>query len=399
MSIVISTDSPTAALPPAVPAPAANAGLPGVIGSADAAPLAGTPFDAALQAWLAAAPDPDMAAADAGADGDDPAAAPSPEQAPSPEARDMPAQLMALLPMLVQPAVTPDAAALAVGASPMQPQGLTMTADAAPVLPPASVSAGMDVGVGAAPAIALLLAAGRGALQPLPSPVRAEPVQPGVAADTAAEVAQPAATPLTATAGVAMPERPAAVAGVVGGDAGRQPPADGADRQVLAAALPVATADAGAPPRSPDAPLRLPNGDAGQWRQPLMQALGERLQFASERGIDSAVIRLEPPRMGSIEIAIRQQDGALQVNLSATHNEVLRQLQDISDSLRHSLGQRHAGDVSVQVADTVASRPGQGDGERQRQRQPQSEQAPGRGLGDAEADGGNQGFRLARNEE
>lgn len=163
---------------------------------------------------------------------------------------------------------------------------------------------------------------------------------------------------------------------------------------------PIGSADPGSA-RSPDATLRLPNGDANQWRQPLMQALGERLQFVSERGIDSAVIRLEPPRMGSIEIAIRHQDGALQINLSATHNEVLRQLQDISDNLRHNLGQRHAGDVTVQVADASASRTGQGqgDGERQRQRQAQAEQNPGRALGDAEAEAERQSFRLARNEE
>ncbi|MBS0353884.1 MAG: flagellar hook-length control protein FliK [Proteobacteria bacterium] len=193
---------------------------------------------------------------------------------------------------------------------------------------------------------------------------------------------------------------PAAMSGRSAAETGRSALVDGVDQPQPTAMPPIGSADPGSA-RSPDGALRLPNGDANQWRQPLMQALGERLQFASERGIDSAVIRLEPPRMGSIEIAIRHQDGALQINLSATHNEVLRQLQDISDNLRHNLGQRHSGDVTVQVADASASRPGQGqgDGERQRQRQAQAEQNPGRALGDAEAEAERQSFRLARNEE
>lgn len=351
----------------------------------DGADGSSTPFDAALQACLADAPAPlwaagDQASAGAGrADGDDPAVAPAADDGTSPSQQAV--LLMTLLPISqaaapVLPMTPPHAAA---GAAAGQPAG-----DGA--VRAGGLPAGGDTGAG--PALVLAVAAGQGAPRPLPTS----------APTAAAEAPQPATAAVAAA--LPMAEGPAVAAALpraIAGEAGR-PAAERVDGALSAAMLPVGSADAGAA-RSPDAPLRLPNGDAGQWRQPLMQALGERLQFASERGIDSAVIRLEPPRMGSIEIAIRHQDGALQVNLSATHNEVLRQLQDISDGLRHNLGQRHAGDVTVQVADAGSSRPGQGDGERQRQRQPQSGQNPGRALGEAEDDGGRPSFRLARNEE
>ncbi|MBS0372612.1 MAG: flagellar hook-length control protein FliK [Proteobacteria bacterium] len=321
----------------------------------------------------------------------------------------------------------------------VSPDGRSFMSIALPALAPGASGAGLpagadvDVAVAAMP-IAVLGAIGRSPstdgldglrsgiarpasaagvslfVQPVPErPVAVQAVVPGVVQEEighpsrtdepdwmSSSRALPAAvagTSTDATAPAAMPGRSAA-------ESGRPTLADGVDRPLPAVMPPIGSADPGSA-RSPDATLRLPNGDANQWRQPLMQALGERLQFVSERGIDSAVIRLEPPRMGSIEIAIRHQDGALQINLSATHNEVLRQLQDISDNLRHNLGQRHAGDVTVQVADASASRTGQGqgDGERQRQRQAQAEQNPGRALGDAEAEDGRQSFRLARNEE
>ena len=58
-------------------------------------------------------------------------------------------------------------------------------------------------------------------------------------------------------------------------------------------------------------------------------------------------------------IDIRQQGGALQVQLSATHDEVRQQLRQIAEPLRHDLVQRHTGDVSVQVA---SGAPASGDG-------------------------------------
>jgi len=98
--------------------------------------------------------------------------------------------------------------------------------------------------------------------------------------------------------------------------------------------------------------LRLPHGDAQQWQSPLMQALGDRIQLQLATKSDAATIRLEPPQMGRVDIAIRQDAaGSLQVNLSATHGEVVHQLQQISEGMRWNLAQqRQGGEVVVQVS-------------------------------------------------
>lgn len=129
-----------------------------------------------------------------------------------------------------------------------------------------------------------------------------------------------------------------------------------------------------------------------QWRQPLADALGDRLQFSLQRGFDQAVIRLDPPQLGRIEIAIRHEAGALQVHMTATHGEVVRQLNAIGDSLRQDLGQRQYGEVSVTVSDAGAGRDAEG---RPRGRPADAApNEPGRALAEAET-GPDQSFRLA----
>src|SRR5436190_2156379 len=81
--------------------------------------------------------------------------------------------------------------------------------------------------------------------------------------------------------------------------------------QVPAAGAPVATPDTVALAGSPAA-----------WRQNLHEALGERLHLQVGNNLDHAVIRLDPPNMGRIEIAIRHAAGSLEVTLSATHGDV-----------------------------------------------------------------------------
>ncbi|HAT33682.1 MAG TPA: flagellar hook-length control protein FliK, partial [Janthinobacterium sp.] len=54
-----------------------------------------------------------------------------------------------------------------------------------------------------------------------------------------------------------------------------------------------------------------------------------RIQLQVTRNSEQAVIRLDPPMLGRIDISIRHADGALQVTLSASNGEVLRQLQGI----------------------------------------------------------------------
>ena len=82
------------------------------------------------------------------------------------------------------------------------------------------------------------------------------------------------------------------------------------------------------------------NGPAQQWQEPLREALGERLQTQIGRNSEHAVIRLDPPMLGRIDISIRHTAGMLQVNLSASNTEVLRQLQGIGETMRTDLAQR-----------------------------------------------------------
>lgn len=128
--------------------------------------------------------------------------------------------------------------------------------------------------------------------------------------------------------------------------------------------------------------------------QPLAELLGERLRFQLAGGGDRAVIRLDPPMLGSVEIVIRHEAGGLQVHLSASHGEVARQLQAIGDSLRQDLVQRQYGDVAVVVADAGAR---ERDAQGRQGRQSQEQQSPGRALGEgAEA---RSGFQLADDKE
>jgi type III secretion system needle length determinant len=130
------------------------------------------------------------------------------------------------------------------------------------------------------------------------------------------------------------------------------------------------------------APLKL-EGSAQQWQQPLRDALGDRLQLQLARNDNQAVIRLEPPNLGSVEIAIRHTAGNLQVNISASNSEVLRQLNSIGDQVRQDLSQRQSNtEVAVTVTASRAqaqSQDGGGQGNRQ-QRDQDQQRAPSRAL-------------------
>ncbi|RFP18986.1 MULTISPECIES: flagellar hook-length control protein FliK [unclassified Duganella] len=123
-------------------------------------------------------------------------------------------------------------------------------------------------------------------------------------------------------------------------------------------------------------------GAPDQWQQPLRDALGDRLQVQLQRNSDHAVIRLEPPNMGSIEISIRHSAGSLQVNLSANHSEVLRQLNTIGDSVRQDLSTRQYADVSVTVSSSRAQAQADSGGRNGQQREQEEGRTPGRALSD-----------------
>lgn len=138
-------------------------------------------------------------------------------------------------------------------------------------------------------------------------------------------------------------------------------------------------------------------GTPASWRQNLQEALGNRMQMQLGRGVEQATIRLEPPMLGRIDISIRHSAGSLEVNIAATHGEVLRQLQAVSDTLRGDLASRQYSDVSVNVSQAtrtqasgqagLAHHGADAQGRGQKNEQDQDERKPGQGLHEASQPG------------
>ncbi|MFC0250582.1 flagellar hook-length control protein FliK [Massilia consociata] len=149
-----------------------------------------------------------------------------------------------------------------------------------------------------------------------------------------------------------------------------------------------------AAPGAPGAPARdgatlTLSGPPSAWRQSLQDALGERLNLQLGKSAEQATIRLEPPMLGRVEISIRHAAGSLEVNITATHSEVLRQLNTVSDNLRNDLAARQFTDVSVNVsqapraqatAQAGAQFGADAQGRGSQQGQEQDERAPGAAL-------------------
>lgn len=291
-------------------------------------------------AWTRAPGEPANAPPPAQADQASAPALPAPMPAPMPALAPAPAT--ALAPRLAPPPVQPDA----------QPRG--GSAPRAPSAAAARLAHEAGAGAGAAQAVA------------------------GAAVDAPARALQREAAPRAFTDALPAAEPPMPALRTAG-----EPPA--------------------APGRFDDAPLVL-KADPRQAPQPLLQALGDRLQLQIAARSEQAVIRLDPPQLGQIEIAIRQQAGELQVRIVASHGEVARQIQQHSEQLRHELVQRHSGEVSVQVAHGLradsdprsAARDGQPAQQSQAQQQqqqqqqssPQHDRRPGLALEDEPARGG-----------
>ncbi|WP_129649247.1 flagellar hook-length control protein FliK [Peristeroidobacter agariperforans] len=130
-------------------------------------------------------------------------------------------------------------------------------------------------------------------------------------------------------------------------------------------------------------------------RSALEVALGDRLQLQITQRSEHAVIRLDPPSMGTIEIVIQREGGNLQVHLRASNAEVVRQLHGIGDSLRQDLIHRQNGDVSVHVSDSSREQHASQQGQRQSQSQ---REAPGRALSEPNEESAKT-FTLAVDEE
>lgn len=352
------------------PGAAASAGAGAAASPAPAAqPFAqwlGQQADAqALQASLAAtAADADGTAGtapaaadgqDAAGDGSDDAAAPAPDNA-----------LLAAMAMPLMPLPAAQVAQALQAAQGGQAGARDAGADA-----PAAVAVGQDGARAAQPQLA--------------------------AAQAAVQAAAPATTPAPAqqaTPQAAQQDGSAALRVAVHVDAGNAGGADakdgGADHAgTQATTTPVAgAAVAGSAPAQAAADTVKLSGPPTAWRQSLQEALGERLNVQVGKNIEQAVIRLEPPQLGRIDIAIRHSAGTLEVNISASNGEVLRQLQTVSDNLRSDLSQRQYTDVAVTV--TPAPKNGaapfgdpQQQGRGRQQGRDQDDTAPGRALAEA----------------
>ncbi|GGX82782.1 hypothetical protein GCM10011290_07860 [Vogesella alkaliphila] len=137
------------------------------------------------------------------------------------------------------------------------------------------------------------------------------------------------------------------------------------------------------------APLPVEDGSASAQGGALHQLLAQRLAVQSSHGIDRALIRLDPPSFGSLEIALRHEGGHLTVQLTASNGDMARQLQGIGDLLRQELGNRQFQSVQLEVRHGAGD--GQG-GQQQGRREPEQQASPGRALQLATED---DGFGLA----
>jgi len=235
----------------------------------------------------------------------------------------------------------------------VHPAAITL---AAPATAPAPAS-GRDTRVPLAAANPATVAKGNAPAQPFEALLQQGAPATAVAAPAAREGERGAATPAPATPNLGL-------SGTVGNTATAAPAGD---------------------------TIKL-NGPAQQWQEPLREALGERLQTQIGRNSEHATIRLDPPMLGRIEISIRHTAGALQVNVTASNSEVLRQLQGIGENMRSDLAQRQFTDVAVNISATPRSPAAQAfaEGDARGQRQPgrqQDDAEPGRALSDGTPSG------------
>jgi len=384
MNTTMTTLAPTgvpaiagAALLPDAAAPAID---PLLAGALPATPAVVLPF----QQWIGL--DPALAGADTDI-GTDPelAAAPSPEAANDAQALDaapaseQPVDAMLLgamsAPLLAAnlPSAMP-AMMMAMNGAKLDNRAPALERDIQAAPAPLSTSGAAPTPVAPTPA--------RAAVDPVALPAVTAAPATAVRADVAASVQAPSATVnKTATASPVVDATAADSAAV---DAPAAP-------ALAAATTPASTT------RATDSVAL--SGPPTAWRQTLQEALGDRLQLQAGRGIEQATIRLEPPMLGRIDIAIRHSGGNLEVHIAASNSEVMRQLSGVSDALRNDLANRQFSSVSVSVGETprtqagaqAGNHPGQGNQNGQpgadaqgRGRQPgQEARTPGLALNDA----------------
>jgi flagellar hook-length control protein FliK len=106
------------------------------------------------------------------------------------------------------------------------------------------------------------------------------------------------------------------------------------------------------------APIKLEPTQAASWSRHLETALKDRLDVQLGHGIERAVIKLSPPMLGSLEISIKHEAGALSVQLHASNSDVTKQLHAITEQMRADLSQKEYSSVAVEVRDPAANKDG-----------------------------------------
>ncbi|MDC7706131.1 flagellar hook-length control protein FliK [Vogesella indigofera] len=304
--------------------------------------------------------------------------------APDATSADSTAPVMASALPFVPPPLPSASAPVPAAETAATPSGAGAGLEPAAGLPPPGTqpAALAPLARGAAPAPAASVALAATALPVMAGSLLAANVgrNGGASSDGSSPVAgssSEAAAPLAADAAVGTPQ-PAEPRLLAGGMAALPVPAhELGQRPAAAAAVPEW------------APLPVDDGSASAQGGALHQLLAQRLAVQSSHGIDRALIRLDPPSFGSLEIALRHEGGHLTVQLTASNGDMARQLQGIGELLRQELGNRQFQSVQLEVRHGAGD--GQG-GQQQGRREPEQQATPGRALQLAAED---DGFGLA----
>ncbi|STK08205.1 lateral flagellar hook length control protein (FliK-like) [Escherichia coli] len=106
----------------------------------------------------------------------------------------------------------------------------------------------------------------------------------------------------------------------------------------------------------------------GRTGRKLTTLLKDQIHFQLNKQQQISTIRLDPPSLGKLEIAVQLDNGKLMVHIGANQSEVCRALQQFSDDLRQHLTAQNFMEVNVRfppkaVAATTTVGPSAGRGE------------------------------------
>ncbi|MFI3382281.1 flagellar hook-length control protein FliK [Escherichia albertii] len=97
----------------------------------------------------------------------------------------------------------------------------------------------------------------------------------------------------------------------------------------------------------------------------LTTLLKDQIQFQLNKQQQISTIRLDPPSLGKLEIAVQLDSGKLMVHIGANQSEVCRALQQFSEDLRQHLTAQNFMEVNVQVSSEGQSQQQQQSGRQQ----------------------------------